>query len=94
MDDREKYETLIRRFCPLVSNPREECYCANLDSLNTAAAIRYCARDFKACEIYQECRAEKKSTRPATVGKNGRKLAIILGKAKSIPESSNDREKG
>ncbi len=40
--------------CPLLATPREECYCINLGSLTTEAAIYYCGGNHEECHIYQE----------------------------------------
>ncbi len=40
--------------CPLLGAPREECYCINLGSLTTEAAIYYCGGNHEECRIYQD----------------------------------------
>ncbi len=38
--------------CPLVSNPRADCHCAQLTSLRIPLIVDYCAGDYRACPIY------------------------------------------
>lgn len=40
-------------FCPLVDNPRPDCYCHNLNSQNAFLATRFCHGNFRNCDVYQ-----------------------------------------
>jgi len=42
-----------KKFCPLLSKPRPDCYCFNLDSQNIARALNYCQDNYLLCDIYQ-----------------------------------------
>jgi hypothetical protein len=40
--------------CPFINNPFQSCYCYNMDSLRTEAALYYCGGNYEECRIYQE----------------------------------------
>lgn len=48
----EKKVTL-KKFCPLVENPYEDCYCNNLKSQTIQNIIYYCGNNFEKCDIYK-----------------------------------------
>ncbi len=40
------------KVCPLVSNPRRDCYCLDMTSRNIEKVLRYCSGDYEQCLIY------------------------------------------
>ncbi len=50
----EKRETQRKEPCPLVREPLAECYCANLHSGTTEAAIHFCGEYFEECPVYRK----------------------------------------
>ena len=48
--------------CPHVENPiSDECYVVKLGSQEIINAMKYCAKDFKACYVYRSHYREKKA---------------------------------
>lgn len=43
----------IKRPCPFIQEPYDDCLCANMLSQNIEAAIFYCGGNFRKCEIYK-----------------------------------------
>lgn len=39
--------------CPLIPQYLEGCYCTNLISQNTEAAIRFCVGNYQECDLYK-----------------------------------------
>jgi len=39
--------------CPLLPQYLEGCYCTNLISQNTEAAVRFCGGKYQECEVYK-----------------------------------------
>lgn len=39
--------------CPLLPQYLEGCYCTNLISQNTEAAIRFCGGNYQECDVYK-----------------------------------------
>ncbi len=44
---------LVKRACPFIQEPYDDCLCASMLSRNIEAAIYYCGGNFKKCEIYK-----------------------------------------
>jgi hypothetical protein len=41
------------KMCPVLDDPQPNCYCIDMTSMKILYAVKYCLRDFRACEIYQ-----------------------------------------
>jgi hypothetical protein len=39
--------------CPLLDNPKPDCYCMDLNSMTIPKAVSFCLRDFRECPIYK-----------------------------------------
>lgn len=48
------------KLCPFIENPHEDCYILSMDSLKVEAAVYYCGRNYKKCDIYQRLVKEGK----------------------------------
>lgn len=49
------------KLCPFIENPHEDCYILTLDSLKVEAAVYYCGKNFKECDIYKrQVKAKRK----------------------------------
>lgn len=48
------------KMCPVLADPLPECYCFDMTSMKVPYAIKYCLKDFLACDIYQRVAAEGK----------------------------------
>lgn len=44
----------MRRFCPFIQAPYDDCVCSNMNSQNIEATIYYCSRYFEKCKTYQK----------------------------------------
>ena len=49
--------------CPLLNNPLEECYVADLHSQNIEKAMYYCWENYERCEIYKRSAEQKTETK-------------------------------
>lgn len=38
-----------------MENPKPDCYCINLTSVNIPIAVQFCLNDFRHCHIYRRC---------------------------------------
>jgi hypothetical protein len=47
------------KVCPLVNNPRRDCYCLDMTSRNIEKVVRYCSGDYEQCAIYIESRQKR-----------------------------------
>ncbi len=43
----------IRKKCPHIKEPFEECYCHHMSSQSVEKAVRFCGGNFEECDIYQ-----------------------------------------
>lgn len=53
----------LPQLCPFVENPTDDCFIVALDSLKVEAAIYYCGRNFKECDIYKKLAKTKREKR-------------------------------
>ncbi len=45
----------LKKFCPFVEDPYEDCYCFNImNSQEVRRVVHYCGKDFEDCEIYKK----------------------------------------
>ncbi len=44
---------LKHKLCPLLGEPRKDCYCTNMNSNKIPLALRFCGEEFEKCRIYQ-----------------------------------------
>jgi hypothetical protein len=51
-DDRKNHKSL-KRICPFVEDPHDDCYCFNMNSHNIRLAIHYCQQNFEECKVYK-----------------------------------------
>lgn len=58
----------LRRYCPLINEAREGCYCIDMNSQKIHAAVYYCGGNFEECGIYKAAIKEKKIRRIPEVG--------------------------
>jgi len=49
----------MKRVCPFVHAPLEDCLLTNMDSQNIEEIINYCSGDFEQCEIYKKALARQ-----------------------------------
>jgi len=42
------------KFCPLIKECLEECYCTNMSSKTIEAAIYFCGSNYTKCNIYEK----------------------------------------
>ena len=47
------------KLCPLVNNPRRDCYCLDMTSRNIEKVVRYCSGDYEQCAIYIKSRQKR-----------------------------------
>jgi len=57
----------MKRVCPFVHAPLEDCLLTNMDSQNIEEIINYCSGDFEQCEIYKKALARQ----GVNIGANG-----------------------
>lgn len=50
----QKNHESLKRICPFVEDPHEDCYCFGImNSLKVSQAVYYCGNNFEECEIYK-----------------------------------------
>ncbi len=47
------------KLCPLVNNPRRDCYCLDMTSRNIEKVVRFCSGDYEQCTIYSKSRLKR-----------------------------------
>lgn len=46
-------QTLIKKMCPFVEEPLDDCYCSKRGGQDIVKTLEYCNDDFTTCDIYQ-----------------------------------------
>lgn len=54
----------VKRRCPFVLVPDPDCYVNDLSSYKVAQIMKFCAGQFKECEIYKRLEAQCKEAQP------------------------------
>lgn len=52
--------------CPLVDNPRHDCYCLAMTRHNIEKMVRYCSGDYEQCAIYRKSPKKRPHTSQET----------------------------
>lgn len=56
--DRPVQGNTASSLCPLVGNPRQDCYCLNMNSGKILFALTFCGGSYEKCRIYQSAKKE------------------------------------
>jgi hypothetical protein len=46
-------ENGTEEMCPVLDDPKPDCYCLNMTSMTILKAVQFCLRDFRQCPIYK-----------------------------------------